>query len=130
MKLNVVLVAVNAVILAAGILLIVIPSIIFNNYWPFMSVLVFALSLVFPFLCNGFDFENDSWSTPNETAGTLGWLFFGIMVTIGYSIPFELWRASSMSPIAMGLAMGGGTVILGAVFFFGFLLRRNKVDFL
>jgi hypothetical protein len=59
----------------------------------------------------------------------LSWLFLGVFVTVGYSIPFEFWRSGKMNAVGMGLTMGGGTVILAAVLIFSQVVKERAPDF-
>jgi len=123
-KKSVVYISANALFLACGILMIVIPAVIYNNYWPLLSILVFCISFVFPLTCGAFKIggASDRFAFDGEDSGELGpmlsWLLMGIFVTIGYSVPFELWRSNAVNVVAMGLTMGGGTVIMAAILIF------------
>ncbi len=55
----------------------------------------------------------------------IAWLTVGIMITVGYSIPFELFRQSSMPLVEMLLTMGGGTIILASILLFQFVVIRK-----
>lgn len=116
----------NAMLMASGILMIIIPSVIFNNYYALLSILVFSISLIFPISAKACTFGNveSHWmdDSSGETGPMLSWFLLGVFVTIGYSIPFELWRAAKMNAVGMGLTMGGGTVILAAVLIFSQIL--------
>lgn len=122
----------NAMLMAAGILMIIIPSVIFNNYYALLSILVFSISLIFPIAANACTIGNSSshWddSGGGETGPMLSWLLLGVFVTIGYSIPFELWRSAKMNAVGMGLTMGGGTVILAAVLIFSQVVKEHTRD--
>ena len=111
----------TSILLACGILLIMIPCIIFSNYWPLMSILVFALSLVFPLLCRAFEEYDEIKPGP-----LLAWLYLGIFIVLGYSIPFELWRGGSINPILMGLTMGGGTLILISIGLLSHVVKMGR----
>jgi len=123
----------NAMLMASGILMIIIPSVIYDNYYALLSILVFSVSLIFPIMCNACSigsgthdsvFDGDA----EETGRMLSWLLLGIFVTVGYSIPFELWRSHKMSAVGMGLTMGGGTVILTAVLIFSQVVKQHTRD--
>jgi len=129
---HVVYIVANAILMACGILMIIIPSVIYDNYWALLTILVFTVSLVFPISCNacvvGGDTTTDPFmdsSSDVELGPMLSWLLLGIFVTIGYSIPFELWRGGKMNPVGMGLTMGGGTVILVAVLIFSQIIKNK-----
>lgn len=131
-KKQVIYIASNALVLASGILMIVIPAVIFNNYWPLLSILVFCISLVFPFLCGAFEIgASNSWGGDEgtqELGPMLSWVILGVFVTIGYAVPFELWRSDSVNAIGMGLTMGGGTVIMVAILVFTQLQWKRETD--
>ncbi len=55
----------------------------------------------------------------------IAWLTVGIMITVGYSIPFELFRQASMPLVEMLLTMGGGTIILASILLFQFVVIRK-----
>lgn len=124
-KKNIILIVTISSLLATGILGIFIPNIITGNWYSLLTILMFALSLFPPLMCNALDFENnnglsaslllmddDTENDDREKGKSLAWLFMGSFVTIGYSIPFLLWRTKHMPILNMGLTMGGGTVIL------------------
>lgn len=110
--------------------MIFIPCIIFNNYWALLSVMLFLMSLTFPVLCNAHHVGEDSYelfsdNTSAEIGGMLSWMLLGIFITVGYGIPFELWRSGLMNVIGMSLTMVGGTIILAAIFVFFKLIGVN-----
>lgn len=80
-------------------------------------------------MCNAMSFESDHSFSEPETGGLLAWLLLGVFVTIGYSIPFELWRGGILNPVGMGLTMGGGTIILLAVLGFVFSIKKTESSF-
>jgi len=60
----------------------------------------------------------------------IAWLTVGILITIGYSIPFELFRLSSMPLVEMLLTMGGGTIILTSILLFQFVvIKRGSSEY-
>lgn len=132
-KKNVILITLNAAALAGGVLMIFIPSIIVHNYWPFLSIFIFAVSFLFPALCNAMNVTtessaSDAWlfdnGTDAELGGTVSWLATGICLVVGYGIPFELWRTNSMNTMQMWMTFGGGTVIIVAISLFAILILR------
>lgn len=60
-----------------------------------------------------------------ELGAMVAWLTVGVLITIGYSIPFELFRTNSMPLVEMLLTMGGGTVILTSILLFQFVVIRK-----
>lgn len=125
----------NAVLLAGGILMIFIPCIVFDNYWALLSVLTFLLSLTFPVLCNAYQIGGSSNyadaylfadSSSAELGGMLSWLLLGVFVTVGYGIPFELWRSKLMNLAGMILTMSGGTIILASIFLFFSIFHTQR----
>jgi hypothetical protein len=136
MKYFILVISGNAILLAIGILMIFIPSIIFNNYWSLLSILLFLVSFIFPILCNAFRFDSaqssDSYLFSDgheaELGGMISWFVMGIFITMGYSIPFELWRTKLMNPIGMGMTMGGGTIILASILLFSQVVYKTMRD--
>jgi hypothetical protein len=124
----------DATLFAAGILAIIIPCIVANNFYALLSILVFSFSLLFPFLCNAFSFESmaqsDAWlfedNEQAEFGKSLAWLFMGTLISIGFSIPFLLWRSHQMVVWNMATTMGGGTLILLAIALFAHFIIIPK----
>lgn len=126
---NILIITIVSIVLAGGILMIIIPCAIIGNWWPLLSILFFCISLIFPIMCGAcqfgskepdFLYDNDF----TELGGTLAWLLTGIVITIGFAIPFELFRLGSMALLEFLMTCGGATVILGAVLIFKFLVIK------
>jgi hypothetical protein len=122
---TIIIITFNAIFLACGILMIFIPSVIFNNYWALLSILVFSTSLLFPVLCGALKFKRENLDSylfdepsDQDLGAMLAWFLWGVFISIGYAIPFELWRTNLMNAIGMGTTMGGGTVILISILVF------------
>jgi hypothetical protein len=130
---NVLIITGISILLACGILMIIIPSIIIHNYLSMISICIFSLCLIFPFLCNACSISNttDAYLFDNsaqaELGGTLAWLLSGILVTIGYAVPFELWRVGRMPLVEFLLTAGGGTVIMVAILTFQFTIGQSRL---
>jgi hypothetical protein len=117
-----IIIIVNSILLGLGILGIIIPNIINSNWYSLFTILVFCLSIIFPLMCNALNVSGnytqgdilfmDDDGENMEKSKALSWTLTGIMITIGYSIPFLLWRNKHMPILNMSLAMGGGSVIL------------------
>lgn len=129
---TVLLITMVSVLLASGILMIIVPSIIVNNYWSLLSIFIFATSLIFPFLCNACAISSNTIESflfddggQAELGGMLSWLLTGALITIGYAIPFELWRVNRMQLVEFILTACGGTVILVAILTFQFVLMKR-----
>ncbi len=98
-----------------------------------MSIFVFATSFIFPILCNACAVSSDSSflfdsGDAHELGSSLAWLMTGILVTIGYSIPFEMFRVTLMPLVEFLLTCGGGTVILVSIIVFQFVVIRTNGD--
>ena len=124
---NILIITIVSIVLSCGILMIIIPCAIIGNWWPLLSILFFAVSLIFPMICGACQFgkQEDFFlddSNDNELGGTLAWLLTGIVITIGFSIPFEMFRLNTMSLLEFLLTLGGGIVILIAVLCFKIFL--------
>ena len=108
--------------------MIIIPCAIIGNWWPLLSILFFVISLVFPILTGAcqfgaredFLYDNDS----GELGGSLAWLITGIVITVGFSIPFELYRLGSMALLEFLLTLGGGLTILTSILCFKIFLIK------
>ena len=121
----------NSILLGLGILGIIIPNIINSNWYSLFTILVFSISIVFPLMCNALNVsggysqsdilfmdDGDGSGENMEKSKALSWTLAGIMITVGYSIPFLLWRNKHMPILNMSLTMAGGTVILIAIAIF------------
>mgnify|MGYP000900726393 FL=1 len=131
-KIFILLIVLNSCLLAAGIVMIFTNCSIYGNWWPLLSILVFLVGLVPPILCNAYQFgfdKTDSILFDNtsdaELGGILSWLLTGCFITIGYSIPVELFRTNLLPWIPMWLTVGGGSIILIAIALFRQLLVSN-----
>lgn len=123
----------DAIFIALGILSIFIPCIITGNWSSLASIFLFIGSFIFPLMCNAYSFQQDGILFDDEegayTGQSLSWLFVGIFVTIGYAIPFLLWRSKSLVLWYMICTMIGGTVVMigsGVFFFYIFLPKRYE----
>lgn len=133
MNKTIIFIILNSILLACGILMIFINCIIYQNWWPVFSIVVFCGGLCFPILCNACSLsasESDMFLFDTQDSaqmgGILSWLLFGICITIGYGIPIELWRVHTMSLTPMFLTIGGGTVILAAILIFVKVIEIKK----
>jgi hypothetical protein len=117
----------DACLFATGILGIFVPNALLSNWYSLLTVLMFAFSFVLPLMCNSLQVGGnknssdldlmlmDDFSSGNdlvEKGKSVSWLVMAIFLTLGYSIPFLLWRKSLMKLTNMAFAMGGGTLIL------------------
>lgn len=129
---NILIIVGISVLLSGGILMIIIPCILVSNWYPLLSIFVFATSFIFPIMTNtcttsssddsGYLYDDPS---QHELGAMVAWLTVGILITIGYSIPFELFRVSSMPLVEMLLTMGGGTIILASILLFQFVVVKR-----
>ena len=133
-KRNILIILFNAILLAAGILTIFIPSIVVNNWYSLLSILLFAGSFIFPFMCNALSFntmnQTDAWLFDDERDAemgkTLAWTLMGMSITMGYGIPFLLWRNKDMNVVSMSTIMAGGTVMIIAFAILYFVVIPKK----
>lgn len=117
----------DACLFATGILGIFVPNALLSNWYSLLTVLMFAFSFILPLMCNSLQVGNKNSSSDldlmlmdnNDYSGSMvekgksvSWLVMAIFLTLGYSIPFLLWRKSLMQLTNMAFAMGGGTLIL------------------
>lgn len=118
----------NSILLGCGILTIVISNIINSNWFSLITIILFGFSVIFPLLCNALDigseysssdllFLNDD-NKSIEKAKTFSWFLTGFTITLGYSIPFLLWRNKEMPILNMIMAMSGGSIILLSIIIF------------
>ena len=137
-KKNILIIICNAILLAAGILTIFIPSIVVNNYYSLLSILLFSGCFIFPFLCNALSFNtasaSDAWLFENEQDQEMGkslaWVIMGACVAMGYGIPFLLWRNKEMNVTSMITIMVGGTVMLVAFGVLYFIVIPKKHEYI
>jgi len=132
---NILIIVGNSIFLSCGILMIIIPCILVTNWWPLLSIFVFASSFIFPFFSGTFSLnEHDAYLYDDPSQQDLGamvaWLTVGIMITVGYCIPIELFRLSLMPLVEMLLTIGGGTVILASIALFAIVvIKRGQNEF-
>ncbi|MDB9801212.1 Vps55 family protein [Flavobacteriaceae bacterium] len=117
----------NALLASIGIMLILISSFQYNNWWPFITIFVHLVALFFPTLCGGCS-TSDTWSyDPDEiTPASISWVFLGFFVTVGYMIPIELYRVDMISETGVYLTIAGGTTVLLSILIFVRLLYFEK----
>lgn len=120
---NILIITAISIVLSCGILMIIIPCAIIGNWWPLLSIFFFVVSLIFPILCgqkNEYSYDDHN----SELGGMLAWIMAGIVLTVGFSIPFELFRLNNMKLVEFLLTLGGGLVILTAVVCFKVFLIK------
>ena len=118
----------NAILLSSGIMLILVSSVQYTNFWPLITVFVDIFALFFPTFCNGCDMGDDddfSWGggggrydEDRISEGAISWVLLGIIVMIGFAIPIELFRVHKLSEIGAYLTVSGSTVILSSIVIF------------
>lgn len=117
-----VLLLVDALFLASGIMLILISCIQFNNWWPILTVFVDIVAIIFTAFCDNcnMDSEEEFWFENSvQTAQTsVAWLLRGFLVVTSYAIPVELYRVKVLSETGLYLTLGGSTTILVAALIF------------
>jgi len=120
----IVLTVIDSILLAGGIILILIPCIQYNNWWPLITIFVHFFAILFPVTCGGcnisgnsddLDFRLDS-SDPQ--LAIVSWVFVGVFVVLGYAIPAILLRARKIPEAGLLFAFGGGTLILISILVF------------
>jgi len=131
---NILIIVSISVFLSLGILMIIIPCILAVNWWPLLSIFVFFFSFGFPILTNSCafadsgDFLYDNMDS-RDLAALVSWFATGIMITIGYAIPVELFRVSDMILVEMLLTIGGGTIILSSIILFQiFIISKHRAE--
>jgi len=129
-QINTTIIICNSIFLGSGILGIIIPNIINSNWYSLFTITMFAFSIIFPLMCNALNvsgnysqsdilfMDDDDNNDGADKGKTLSWCLTGITVTVGYAIPFLLWRNKEMPILNMALAMGGGSIILVAIAIF------------
>jgi hypothetical protein len=134
---NILIIVSISVFLSLGILMIIIPCILAANWWPLLSIFVFLFSFGFPILTNSCAFGGSTDSADflydntdsRDLAALVSWFATGIMITIGYAIPVELFRVSDMILVEMLLTIGGGTIILSSIILFQiFIISRHRAE--
>lgn len=110
----------NSSLLAAGIILILIPCIQYGNWWPLLTIFVHFFAVIFPVMCGGCSFGSDNWSYSggDETLAMVSWLLVGIFVVLGYAMPAILLRGGMIPKTGLILSFAGGTTILLSILFF------------
>ena len=125
-QIKTIIIIINSIFLACGILMIIIPNIINSNWYSLLAIFLFGFSIIFPLLCNALnisggyssgdlflmDDDDDANGNALENGKALSWFLTGLTVVFGYSIPFLLWANKEMPILNMSLSMGGGTIIL------------------
>jgi hypothetical protein len=112
MKILIIIIA-NSILLAAGLLLLLFACILYSTGWPTLIALVFGLGLAIPILFGLME--------------PLCWVFVGIFLVIGYTIPIELFRKHVFSEGGLAMTMSGGSTIIvaGVVFLHTFVFKNQ-----
>ena len=133
----IIVIVLDAILFGIGILAIFIPCAINNNWYSLTSIFLFCFSILFPLLCNAFNFtspnSSEAWlfddNSSAQLGGTLAWMLFGTLLTIGFGIPFLLWRNKIMNVINMACTMSGGAIIIIALGIFGYFFNTIKNNY-
>ena len=119
-KRNIAMLAANSILLAAGILLIIFSCIIYDNWWPLMMIFIFVASIIFPSICGSCEIsqQEDFMGDSDEIGPMLSWVFVGMFIVFGYTIPIELLRRNIIEIGGVYMSVSGGTIILMAIMLF------------
>lgn len=114
----------TALLMAAGIVLVLFASIHYVNYYPLLTILLIAMAIFFPTLCGGCQVAasgnaNLLLDTEDYDLGPrLAWVLTGFFVITGYSLSIELFRGKYIPAMAVYLSLGGDTIIMAAALIF------------
>jgi len=128
-KKTILLIFLNSVFLASGIILNLVSCVSYNNWWPLLTIFINLLAITAPTLCGGCNQQDESFYSDQEgqvTLASLSWVMLGAFVIAGYAIPIELFRAKIITQTGVLLTLSGGTVILAAVLIFVRLIYFTK----
>lgn len=115
MKCSVVAMVFTSMLLAAGILLILIPCIQYDNWWPLLTIFVLSFAIMIPVVCGGC--SQDGFD-PNDDLALISWVFVGIFGVTGYAIPALLLRGKYIPETGLLFAFAGGTTIIVSILVF------------
>lgn len=130
-KKTLILIFLNSVFLASGLILNLVSCISYNNWWPLFTIFVNLLAIAAPTLCGGCATYDDEFYAEAEgqvTLASLSWVILGAFIIVGYAIPIELFRARAVSQTGVLLTLSGGTVILASVLVFVRLIYFTKEE--
>ena len=123
----------DAIFLSVGIMLILISSIRYDNWFPLLTIFVHCFAIFIPTFCpGGCSMEEDNvWGDEDVSASpaAIAWILLGIFIVVGYAIPVELFRTNSLSEKGVYFTLTGSTTILAAVLIFVRLIYFQKDDF-
>ena len=123
-----------AVFLSAGVLLVLIACSLDSNWTLLCTILFHVTALVFPAMCDGYNFDGmpGYLSDPNDyglfNLRAVGWFLLGALFLSGYALPIVLYRKQKLDNIvAVYLTIGGGTLIWASIILFmaAFLCKRG-----
>ena len=124
-----------AVFLAAGLLCVLIACSVVDNWLLLLTILFHATALVFPAMCDGYNFEGmPSYLSDSNDMGLFhmraaGWFLLGSLFLSGYAMPVILFRAHKLTSVkAVYLTIGGGTLIWASIILFmaAFMCKRTS----
>jgi hypothetical protein len=112
----------TSMLLASGILLILVPCIQYDNWWPLLTIFVLFLAILFPMMCGGCSPDTEN----NEELVLISWVFTGMFIVTGYSIPSILLRGKYIPEAGLIFSTVGGTVILLSILVFVRIIYFKK----
>lgn len=123
MKHVLIAVILNSALLAAGILIVLITCIEWDNYYPLFTVLCDVAAITQLMLCGTCHAAHD-YGDEYQFPAQFSWMVFGLLLIFGYAIPSLLWRAGSIPDVALYWTLGGSTVIVSAMMVYMKLINR------
>lgn len=116
----------TSMLLASGILLILVPCIQYDNWWPLLTIFVLFLAILFPMMCGGCSPSAMDDTEYNEELVLISWVFTGMFVVTGYAIPSILLRGKYIPEAGLIYSTVGGTVILLSILVFVRIIYFKK----
>lgn len=110
------LILLDAILLAAGILIILVVCFQYNNFFPLFTILANSMAILQLMMCGACS-GRDAWSGggDDDTGKEISWLMFGLFSVFGYATLGLLYRAGIIPDVALYMGWGGGSIILAAM---------------
>lgn len=109
-----------ATALAVGVLLILVASVTYGNYWPLFTIATHGFALMFPMLCDGYNEigEDDGDDLFLRDCKLIGWFMLAVFFMSGYALPIVMYHSGQIPTPVIYLVIAGGTLVWVSIMLF------------
>ncbi|KAI8853973.1 vacuolar protein sorting 55 [Chytridium lagenaria] len=101
--------------LSLGILLVILSSALYSNWWPLLVVLTYVLAPIPNIVCKRLAGSSDFLSEENRGILETGYFVTSFFVVSGFALPLVLSHSEMISSVAMYLSLSGGLLIYATI---------------